>query len=62
MRKKFKSMEEKDYEEKNDERSDGSSSDSGTFRRLWREGNVRQPRGLWDDGRGHNGPGLIGDK
>ena len=25
---------------KNDERSDGSSSDSGTFRRLRREGNV----------------------
>ena len=37
-------MEEKDYEEKNDERSDGSSSDSGIFRRLWRKGNVRQPR------------------
>ena len=41
MRKKFKSMEEKDYEEKNDERSDGSSSDSGTFRRL-RRGRKRQ--------------------
>ena len=62
MRKKFKSMEEKDYEEKNDERSDGSSSDSGTFRRMRREGNVRQPRGQWDEGRGNNGPGLKGDK